>query len=111
HLGGGKKPPLLAPGADLEAIDVEAGQDPPPGPTSDWKSDVSGLPTQQDPANIPTLPTDSETDSMDSAASVEREQEREREPEPDREGGGSQSAAATNPTKDNGSEKFLANGL
>jgi hypothetical protein len=114
HLGGGKNLPLLANPADLEAIDVEACQDPPAGSTSDWKSDVSGLPTQADQPILPTFSTDSPADSMDSAALAAAEPEPaepEPEPEPDREGGGSRAAAPTNPTKDNGSQKFLANGL
>ena len=109
HLSGGKNLPLPASPADLAPIDVEACQDSPGGPTSDWKSDVSGLPAQQDPANTPTLPTDSAAAVMDPAAAVERD--RDRNQERDREGGGSPIAAPTNPTKDNGSQKFLANGL
>jgi hypothetical protein len=117
HLDGGKNLPLPASSADLEAIDVEACQDPPAGPASDWKSDVSGLPTQQDQATLPTFSTDSAAAAADFAAlaAAERDRERDREPERDRdrdrEGGGSRAAAPTNPTKDNGSQKFLANGL
>jgi hypothetical protein len=99
HLGGGKNLPLPASSADLEAIDVEACPDPPSCPTSDWKSDVSGLPTQPSQADTPTLPTDLPAAAPDSAAA------------PDREGGGSPAAPPTNPTKDNGSQKFLDNGL
>jgi hypothetical protein len=119
HLAGGKKAPLSALGANLDAvganlapIDVEAGQDPLGCPASDWKSDVSGLPAQQNQTNTPTLPTDSLADSTDPptpatpatpATTVAAE--------PDREGGGSRAGAPTNPTKDNGSQKFLGNGL
>jgi hypothetical protein len=120
HSGGGKNLPLPASSGNLEAIDVEACQDPPAGPTSDWKSDVSGLSTQQDQANLPTFSTDSAAAAAAAAdfaalAAAERDRERDREPERDRdrdrEGGGSRAAAPTNPTKDNGSQKFLANGL
>jgi hypothetical protein len=114
HLGGGKNLPLSASSGNLEAIEVEACQDSAGGPTSDWKSDVLGLPTQQDQAKLPTFSTDSPADSMDSAALAAAEPELaepEPEPEPDREGGGSRAAAPTNSAIDKGSQKFLANGL
>lgn len=97
HLAGGKKPALLASSADLATIDVEAQADPPGCPASDWKSDVSGLPTQQEQANTPTFTTDSpgaETDSATPATPATAAAE------PDRAGGASSAAAATNPTKD-----------
>jgi hypothetical protein len=105
HLGGGKKLPLPASSADVEAIDVEACQDSPPGSTSDWKSDVSGLPTQPSQANTPTLTTDSSANSVDSAALAAAAAEA------DTGGRGSMAGAPTNPAKDKGSQKFLANGL
>lgn len=103
HLGGGKNLPLPAPGAELQAIDVEAGPDPAARPTSDWKSDVSALPTQAQQPNLPTLATDSPAAATDSTTTAAAE--------PDREGGGSPADAPGNPAKDNGSQKFLPNGL
>jgi hypothetical protein len=115
HSCGGKKPALPAAGADLAPIDVEACQDPPAGRVSDWKSDVSGLPTQLDQTNTPTFSTDSAaavamTTAADPAA-ADAADAAAADATADREGGGSPAAAATNPAKDNGSQKFLANGL
>lgn len=105
HLGGEKKLSLPAAGADLAPIEVEAEHIPGPSLPCHWKSDVLGLPTQPGQANTPTLPTDSPAAAPDPAARAAGASE------PDREGGGSRIAAPTNPTKDNGSQKFLANGL
>jgi hypothetical protein len=105
HLSGGKKLPLPASSADLEAIDSESTANPPGGPTSDWKSDVSGLPTQATQPILPTFAPDSTAAPTDSAAAVELQRDR------DREGGGLIAGAPTNPAKDNGSQKFLANRL
>jgi hypothetical protein len=105
HLGGGKKLPLPTSSADLEAINVEAGQDPSAGPTSDWKSDVSGLPTQATQPTLPTFAPDSTVTAAEIGTAADADADA------DRAGGGSIAGAPTNPTKDNGSQKFLANGL
>jgi hypothetical protein len=108
HLGGEKKPVLPAPGAQLKTIDVEACPDSPGEPASDWKSDASSLPTQLSQADLPTLATDCQAISTDPAAAA---MAAAMPAAPDPAGGGSAAAAATNPAKDNGSPKFLANGL
>jgi hypothetical protein len=105
HSCAGKKSALPAPGSDLATIDVEPDQDQPAGAGSDWKSDVSGLPTQPSPADLPTFTTDSPAAARDSAAVAASARE------PDQAGGGSPAAAATDPAMDKGSPKFLANGL
>jgi hypothetical protein len=108
HLAGGKKPPLPTPGAQLQPIEVEAGQDPPADRARDWKSDVSGLPTQ---ATQPILPIYS-PDSTGTAPQIETARAAAgADTDADREGGGLRSAAPTDPAKDKGSQKFLGNGL
>jgi hypothetical protein len=117
-LSGGKNLPLPAPAADPAAIahahTVEEESVAGPGvmrardPQADWKSDVLGLATQQDQANLPTLATDSPAAPTDSAAAVERE---ERERDRDREGGGSRAPAPSGPAIDKTSQKILGNGI
>jgi hypothetical protein len=108
HSCAGKKAALPAPGADLATIDVEPDQDQPAGPGSDWKSDVSGLPTQPIPPAVPTFIPDPAAAARDSAA-IAAIAESARAP--GRGGGGSPDAAATDPAMDKGSPKFLGNGL
>jgi hypothetical protein len=100
HLGDGKKSVMPAPGSELAVIDVPADQEAPGGPGSDWKSDVSPLPTQQGQVDTPTFTPDSPAAAADPAAVV-----------PDPAGGGSAADAPANPAKGNGSPKFLGNGL
>jgi hypothetical protein len=102
HLGDGKKSVMPAAGSDLATIDVEAQLETPGAPGSDWKSDVSPLPTQQAQADTPTFTTDSTAAARDSAAPMQAS---------DPAGGGSAAGAGANPAKGNGSPKFLGNGL
>jgi hypothetical protein len=102
HLGGGEKSVLPATGSELATIDVEAQLETPSAPGSDWKSDVSPLPTQLDRADTPTFTTDSPAAARDPAAPAQAA---------DPAGGGLAADAAANPAKGNGSPKFLGNGL
>jgi hypothetical protein len=88
--------PAADPGADLEPT----GTVPASGGQSDWKSDVSSLPTQASQPNLPALLPDLGVKSgvIDDLAA-------------DRRGGDQEAAAPGKPTKDNGSEKFSGNGL
>ena len=113
HLSDGKKSALPAAGSDLAVIDVPADQDPPGEPSSDWKSDVSSLPTQLGQSDLPTITPDSVTAATDpaTAATVPATATAMAAAEPEPAGGGSAAPAATNPAKDNGSPKFSGNGL
>jgi hypothetical protein len=98
HLAGGKN--LLPNGEPADVIDVQplAVEDPWPGAQCDWKSEDLPLPTQATQANTPTFTPD----LGPKPAAIDHDQERA--------GGGSAAGAPPNPTKDNGSLKFSANG-
>jgi hypothetical protein len=92
HLAGRKNLLMNAPAADLGETAGDPSETLPSGPSSDWKSEVLPLPTQQNEPNLPTFPPDL------GPKSDARETE-----EPDRRGRGSRADAPTNPTKDKAS--------
>jgi hypothetical protein len=110
HSSGRKKALMSAGDAGLAVIDVQPDQDPPAGQACDWKSDVSELPTQATQPILPALFPD-EGPATPAAAAPAAPAVTPTPAAPDREGGGSPSAAATDPAKDKGSQKFLDNGL
>jgi hypothetical protein len=71
------------------------------GPSSDWKSEVLPLPTQESEPNLPTFSPDLGPKS----------DTREAEQEPDRRGGDAGAPRPPNTAKDNGSQNFSANGI
>jgi hypothetical protein len=103
HSSGGKKALMPGDAPAAAVIDLQPAQEPPAGPASDWKSAVSGLPTQASRPDTPTFTTDSPPAAPEFAALETAAL--------DRAGGGSRAVAATDPSMDNGSPKFLGNGL
>jgi hypothetical protein len=106
HLAGEKNFLLNAPAADpVETAGDpsetagDPGEMPPTGPSSDWKSEVLPLPTQESEPNLPTFTPDSVPKSD------------AREEEPDRRGGDAAAPQPPDPAKGNGSQNFSANGI
>jgi hypothetical protein len=106
HLAGGNNllmndsaaDPARVPGPDSRTAD--------PGPSSDWKSEVLPLPTQ---AAQPTPPTFTPDESPKSVEIDDAGAHAAAAAAADRRGGGRREPQPPEPTKDNGSLKFLGN--
>jgi hypothetical protein len=108
HLSGGNNLLMNGAPADPAADQDRAPTTGDPGPASDWKSEVSTLPTQE---SQPTPPTFTPDKSPKSTAIDAADAHARAAADADRRGGDAAPRQPPDPKNDNGSLKFSANGL